>query len=50
MLSLESQLTEIPSLVLWGAVNLNVSPDEVEENMEIRGKQNSLFTNRPVIK
>ena len=39
MLSLESQLTEIPSLVLWGAVNLNVSRDEVEENIEIRGKQ-----------
>ena len=30
--------------------NLNVSPDEAEGNIEIRGKQNSLFPKRPVIK
>ena len=30
--------------------NLNVSRDEVEGNIEIRGKQNSLFPKGPVIK
>ena len=30
--------------------NLNVSWDEVEGNIEIRGKQNSLFPKGPVIK
>ena len=30
--------------------NLNVSQDEVEENIEIRGKQSSLFRKGPVIK
>ena len=30
--------------------NLNVSRDEVERNIEIRGKQNSLFPKGPVIK
>ena len=30
--------------------NLNVSRDEVEGNIEIRGKQNSLFPLGPVIK
>ena len=30
--------------------NLNVSQDEVEENIEVRGKQNSLFPKGPVIK
>ena len=29
---------------------LSVSRDEVEENIEIRGKQNSLFPEGPVIK
>ena len=29
---------------------LNVSRDEVEGNIEIRGKQNSLFPKGPVIK
>ena len=31
-------------------LNLNVSRDEVEGNIEIRGKQNSLFPKGPVIK
>ena len=31
-------------------LNLNVSRDEVEGNIEIPGKQNSLFPSRPVIK
>ena len=40
---------------LRGTVNLfpayfNVSGDEVEGNIEIRGKQNSLFSKGPVIK
>ena len=30
--------------------NLNVSRDEVEGNIEIQGKQNSLFPKGPVIK
>ena len=30
--------------------NLNVSRDEVKGNIEIRGKQNSLFRKGPVIK
>ena len=30
--------------------NLNVSRDEVEGNIEIRGKQNSLFPKGPAIK
>ena len=30
--------------------NLNVSRDEVEGNIEVRGKQNSLFPKGPVIK
>ena len=30
--------------------NLNVSQDEVEGNIEIQGKQNSLFPKGPVIK
>ena len=30
--------------------NLSVSRDEVEENIEIRGEQNSLFPEGPVIK
>ena len=30
--------------------NLNVSRDEVEGHIEIRGKQNSLFPKGPVIK
>jgi len=30
--------------------NINVSRDEVEGNIEIRGKQNSLFPKGPVIK
>jgi len=30
--------------------NLNVSPDEVEGNIEIQEKQNSLFSKGPVIK
>ena len=30
--------------------NLRVSQDEVEGNIEIRGKQNSLFPKGPVIK
>ena len=44
-------------LVPRGTVNfvsreshLNVSRDEVEGNIEIRGKQNSLFPKGPVIK
>ena len=32
------------------SMNLNVSRDEVEGNIEIRGKQNSLFPKGPVIK
>ena len=31
-------------------MNLNVSRDEVEGNIEILGKQNSLFPSGPVIK
>ena len=30
--------------------NLDVSRDEVEGNIEIRGKQNSLFPKGPVVK
>ena len=41
--SLEEQWILFPS-------NLNVSQDEVEGNIEIRGKQNSLFPKGPVIK
>ena len=34
----------------WFPSNLNVSRDEVSGNIEIRGKQNSLFPSGPVIK
>ena len=35
---------------LSAVFNLNVSRDEVEGNIEILGKQNSLFPSGPVIK
>ena len=34
----------------WFPENLNVCRDKVEENIEIRGKQNSLFPKGLVIK